>query len=150
MEKEADRQVQRWQHYAGQLDAADICSSGVDVSLRMHNARQSELEIKHVFVDPRYQGKGIAAKLTKEIFSMAQELRCQVVPTCSYVSDTFLVRNPAYLKDILGQCEEEVFANADESRTHGKAAPLESSALTSLEIQSEEQNVGKKRPLEEV
>ncbi|XP_051139309.1 acetyltransferase At1g77540-like [Andrographis paniculata] len=52
------------------------------------------MDITHTYVPPSKRGLGLAAHLCVAAFTHARNHSCSVVPTCSYVSDTFLPRNP--------------------------------------------------------
>lgn len=51
------------------------------------------MDITHTYVPPSKRGLGLAADLCAAAFSHAQSHSLSVIPTCSYVSDTFLPRN---------------------------------------------------------
>ncbi|KAL1533619.1 acetyltransferase-like protein [Salvia divinorum] len=52
------------------------------------------IDITHTYVPPSKRGLGLAADLCAAAFTHAQTHSLSVIPTCSYVSDTFLPRNP--------------------------------------------------------
>ncbi|XP_042035517.1 acetyltransferase At1g77540-like [Salvia splendens] len=52
------------------------------------------IDITHTYVPPSKRGLGLAADLCAAAFTHAQNHSLSVIPTCSYVSDTFLPRNP--------------------------------------------------------
>ncbi|KAL6512013.1 hypothetical protein OROGR_021610 [Orobanche gracilis] len=54
------------------------------------------MDITHTYVPPIKRGLGLAARLCAAAFSHAQNHALSVIPTCSYVSDTFLPRNPMW------------------------------------------------------
>ncbi|KAK6132303.1 hypothetical protein DH2020_033927 [Rehmannia glutinosa] len=54
------------------------------------------MDITHTYVPPSKRGLGLAAHLCVAAFSHAQNHSLSVIPTCSYVSDTFLPRNPTW------------------------------------------------------
>ncbi|KAK4429647.1 Acetyltransferase [Sesamum alatum] len=54
------------------------------------------MDITHTYVPPSKRGQGLAALLCVAAFSHAQNHSFSVIPTCSYVSDTFLPRNPTW------------------------------------------------------
>ncbi|GAA0175915.1 hypothetical protein LIER_29007 [Lithospermum erythrorhizon] len=54
------------------------------------------MEIVHTFVPPTKRGLGLASRLCVAAFSHAQSNQFSVIPTCSYVSDTFLPRNASW------------------------------------------------------
>ena len=50
------------------------------------------VDIVHTYVPPSLRGRGIAMHLVDAAYSFASVARFSVVPTCSYVSDTYLQR----------------------------------------------------------
>ncbi|XP_057795757.1 acetyltransferase At1g77540 [Salvia miltiorrhiza] len=52
------------------------------------------MDITHTYVPPSKRGLGLAADLCAAAFNHAHNHSLSVIPTCSYVSDTFLPRNP--------------------------------------------------------
>ncbi|GAB2240417.1 hypothetical protein Droror1_Dr00020935 [Drosera rotundifolia] len=54
------------------------------------------MDIVHTFVPPSKRGLGLAGRLCAAAFEHAQSRGLSVVPTCSYVSDTYLPRNPSW------------------------------------------------------
>lgn len=71
------------------------------------------LDLYHTEVPPSLQGKGIAGQLVRGVFRYAQEQGMAVRPSCSYVSDTWLPRNPEYK----AMCEAELVGPACVVRT---------------------------------
>ncbi|RAL44709.1 unnamed protein product [Cuscuta campestris] len=66
------------------------------------------MDILHTYVPPSKRGLGIAALLSESAFSHAKAHSLAVIPSCSYISDTFLPRNPSwnsvlYRQDIRSQ-----------------------------------------------
>lgn len=56
----------------------------------------STLNIYHTEVDPRHRGRGLAQELAIAAFEYAKAHGLTVIPSCSYIRDTFLARNPQY------------------------------------------------------
>ncbi|OIT07215.1 acetyltransferase [Nicotiana attenuata] len=54
------------------------------------------MDILHTYVPPSKRGLGLASHLCVAAFSHAQSHSLHVIPSCSYVSDTFLPRNPSW------------------------------------------------------
>ncbi|XP_074332379.1 acetyltransferase At1g77540-like [Apium graveolens] len=54
------------------------------------------IDILHTFVPPSKRGLGLASHLCVSAFDHAQSHSLYVIPSCSYVSDTFLPRNPSW------------------------------------------------------
>lgn len=84
------------------------------------------LEIEHVYVPHSHRGQGHAEALVACAFRVAGEdygSGCKVVPTCTYVRDTFLKRYPAFVEktcaraDVVGVMAA---AGACRKKTKGK------------------------------
>ncbi|KAF5816274.1 putative acyl-CoA N-acyltransferase [Helianthus annuus] len=54
------------------------------------------MDITHTFVPSSKRGLGLASHLSVAAFNHAQSNKLSVIPTCSYISDTFVPRNPAW------------------------------------------------------
>ncbi|XP_077241945.1 acetyltransferase At1g77540-like [Tasmannia lanceolata] len=54
------------------------------------------MDIVHTFVPSSKRGQGLASLLCVSAFNHAKNHSMAVIPTCSYVSDTFLPRNPSW------------------------------------------------------
>ncbi|KAH7833676.1 hypothetical protein Vadar_008663 [Vaccinium darrowii] len=54
------------------------------------------MDIVHTYVPSTKRGLGLASILCVSAFTHAQSHSMSVIPTCSYVSDTFLPRNPSW------------------------------------------------------
>lgn len=54
------------------------------------------MDITETFVPEAGRGKGLAGKLARAAFEHAKEKGFHVRPTCSYISDTFVPKNPQY------------------------------------------------------
>ncbi|MCL7039248.1 hypothetical protein MKW94_019506 [Papaver nudicaule] len=54
------------------------------------------MDIVHTFVPSSKRGQGLASILCVSALNHAQNHSLSVIPTCSYVSDTFLRRNPQW------------------------------------------------------
>ncbi|PIN16173.1 hypothetical protein CDL12_11185 [Handroanthus impetiginosus] len=54
------------------------------------------MDITHTYVPPSKRGLGLASHLCVAAFSHAQNHSLSIIPSCSYVSDTFLPRNPTW------------------------------------------------------
>ncbi|XP_027330930.1 acetyltransferase At1g77540-like [Abrus precatorius] len=54
------------------------------------------MDLVHTFVPPSKRGLGLASLLCVAAFQHAQSHSLSIIPTCSYVSDTFLPRNPSW------------------------------------------------------
>jgi len=54
------------------------------------------MDVVHTFVPSSKRGLGLASHLCVSAFTHAKSHSLSVIPTCSYVSDTFLPRNPSW------------------------------------------------------
>ncbi|KAG6529277.1 acetyltransferase At1g77540-like [Zingiber officinale] len=54
------------------------------------------MDMVHTYVPRSKRGLGLAARLCDAAFAHAQRHSMLVVPTCSYISETYLPRNPAW------------------------------------------------------
>ncbi|XP_034675167.1 acetyltransferase At1g77540 [Vitis riparia] len=54
------------------------------------------MDILHTFVPSSKRGLGLASHLCVAAFNHAKSHSLSVIPSCSYVSDTFLPRNPSW------------------------------------------------------
>ena len=54
------------------------------------------LDLVHTFVPESLRGKGIAAVLAKAAFEYAKTKQLKVIPSCSYLSETFVPKNAEY------------------------------------------------------
>ncbi|XP_076918374.1 acetyltransferase At1g77540-like [Bidens hawaiensis] len=61
-----------------------------------NNNNNKVMDITHTFVPSSKRGLGLASHLAVAAFNHAQANALFVIPTCSYISDTFLARNPAW------------------------------------------------------
>ncbi|KAK7385171.1 hypothetical protein VNO78_30883 [Psophocarpus tetragonolobus] len=53
-------------------------------------------DLVHTFVPPSKRGLGLASLLCLAAFQHAHSHSLSIIPSCSYVSDTFLPRNPSW------------------------------------------------------
>nr|ABK21015.1 unknown [Picea sitchensis]ABK25745.1 unknown [Picea sitchensis] len=60
-----------------------------------YELRGEVMDITHTYVPPSKRGMNLAAQLCSAAFQHAQQHSLSVIPSCSYVSETFLSRNPA-------------------------------------------------------
>ncbi|XP_021284531.1 acetyltransferase At1g77540 [Herrania umbratica] len=54
------------------------------------------MDIIHTFVPSSKRGMGLASHLCVAAFNHAKSHSLSIIPSCSYVSDTFLPRNPSW------------------------------------------------------
>ncbi|XP_021759730.1 acetyltransferase At1g77540-like [Chenopodium quinoa] len=64
--------------------------------INIHGNNSQIMDILHTFVPPSKRGLGLASHLCVAAFNHAQSHSLPVIPSCSYVSDTFLPRNPSW------------------------------------------------------
>ena len=62
----------------------------------MYRHSGQEIDLYHTYVPEVFRGRGIAERLCKAAFEYAKANRLTVLPSCSYVSDAYLKRHPAY------------------------------------------------------
>ncbi|KAL3840013.1 hypothetical protein ACJIZ3_024604 [Penstemon smallii] len=67
------------------------------------------MDLTHTYVPPTKRGLGLASQLCVAAFTHAQTHSLSIIPTCSYVSDTFVPRNPNW-NSVLYK-EEDVKSN---------------------------------------
>lgn len=54
------------------------------------------LDLHHTLVPPELRGRGIAEQLAHAAFDYAKAHGYKVLPSCSYIRETFLKQHPAY------------------------------------------------------
>ncbi|KAM6601136.1 hypothetical protein CsatA_020745 [Cannabis sativa] len=54
------------------------------------------MELLHTFVPSSKRGLGLASHLCVAAFTHAKSRSLTIIPTCTYISDTFLPRNPSW------------------------------------------------------
>ena len=74
-----------------------VVMSGVEASLSYAESGKT-LDFRRVYVPETFRGMGLAAKITSAAFEYAAANSCKVIPTCPYISGTFLARYPQYQK----------------------------------------------------
>ena len=71
----------------------------------IHNESQStdaarvELDIQHVYVPHHLRGQGVAERIVRKAFALPSEqghVDCRIIPSCTYVAQTFLPRYPEF------------------------------------------------------
>ena len=63
------------------------------------------MDIDHVFVPIECRGMKIADSLARKAFSIADNENMTIRPTCSYIRETFLARNPTYESQVERQVQ---------------------------------------------
>ncbi|KAL5225025.1 hypothetical protein ABZP36_011664 [Zizania latifolia] len=59
-------------------------------------ATTAVMDLVHTYVPGSKRGQGLAARLCDAAFAHARRHGMRVLPTCSYISDTYLPRNPLW------------------------------------------------------
>lgn len=62
----------------------------------LFSRRNLTMDIVHTFTPPEQRGKGQAAALVSEAYAIAQRAGYMVIPSCTYVKDTFLKQHPEW------------------------------------------------------
>ena len=62
----------------------------------MYRQSGKEIDLYHTYVPEVFRGRGMAEKLCKAAFEYAKAERLTVIPSCSYISGTYLKRHPEY------------------------------------------------------
>eukprot|EP00250_Pteridium_aquilinum_P033234 c5351_g1_i1 orf=244-594(-) len=78
------------------------------------------LDLVHTYVPPSKRGSGTAARLCLAAFKHAQQHGFLVIPSCSYISDTFLPRNSMW-KDVVFTPDQKP---ADQGTTGERASRI--------------------------
>ncbi|XP_003579764.1 acetyltransferase At1g77540 [Brachypodium distachyon] len=68
----------------------------------------------HTYVPGSKRGRGLASRLCDAAFAHARRHGLRVIPTCSYISDTYLPRNPAW-NELLCKDDEPKPSNTSSS-----------------------------------
>ncbi|KAM0873341.1 hypothetical protein ACQ4PT_038138 [Festuca glaucescens] len=68
-------------------------------------ASPAVMDMVHTYVPGSKRGLGLAARLCDAAFAHARSHGMRVIPTCSYISDTYLPRNPAWNELLYNQDE---------------------------------------------
>ncbi|GBG82703.1 hypothetical protein CBR_g36233 [Chara braunii] len=79
-------------------DTADYTPAERTQSETAENRSQAKsvLNLRHTYVPPRKRGLGLAASLCFFAFDFAKKNNLVVLPTCSYIKDTFLPQHPEF------------------------------------------------------
>uniref|UniRef100_A0A0D9W522 N-acetyltransferase domain-containing protein n=1 Tax=Leersia perrieri TaxID=77586 RepID=A0A0D9W522_9ORYZ len=72
---------------------------------RLLPAATAVMDLAHTYVPASKRGRGLAARLCDAAFAHARRHAMRVLPTCSYISETYLPRNPEWKELVL--TEEE-------------------------------------------
>uniref|UniRef100_A0A0E0KQT0 N-acetyltransferase domain-containing protein n=1 Tax=Oryza punctata TaxID=4537 RepID=A0A0E0KQT0_ORYPU len=63
------------------------------------------MDMVHTYVPGSKRGRGLAARLCDAAFAHARRHGMRVLPTCSYISETYLPRNPEWNELVLTEKE---------------------------------------------
>jgi len=77
------------------VSAASI--EGRGAAVLQYVLRGKVMDMTHTYVPVSHRGQGLADKLTKAGFEYAREHGLTVIPTCPYISETYLHRHKEYL-----------------------------------------------------
>ncbi len=72
-----------------------IATTAGDAEVR-YRLQGNRIDLHTTKVPSAARGAGIAARLVGAAFDYARDHNLRVVPSCPYISDTFLYRHPAY------------------------------------------------------
>ncbi|CAL5032072.1 unnamed protein product [Urochloa decumbens] len=78
-----------WREDAGRFETPDG-----EAFLEYRLPSPAVMDMVHTFVRRSKRGQGLAARLCDAAFAHARDRGMRVVPTCSYISDTYLPSNP--------------------------------------------------------
>jgi predicted GNAT family acetyltransferase len=67
-----------------------------DEALLAYTKVNDILDIHHTFVPESMRGRGIADRLAAAAFEYAEKNGLKIIPTCSYIKDTFLKKHPEW------------------------------------------------------
>lgn len=86
-------------------EASEIVSRTYKGAFVMYQVQYdaSIMDIQHVYVPKEHRGHGVAEGLVKKALTVAKLNAWRVVPTCSYVRDTFFARHPELFQEF---CEQ--------------------------------------------
>ncbi|XP_078440924.1 acetyltransferase At1g77540-like [Wolffia australiana] len=92
-----------WNEKAGRFETEDG-KAFLQYRLRPINGGGAgvAMDMVHTFVPSSKRGRGTAALLCNAAFQHAKDRSIPVIPTCSYISETFLERNPAWKALVYG------------------------------------------------
>ena len=68
---------------------------GHEAVLQYHQTGTT-LDLYHTEVPPAFRGQGIAGQLCRAAFEYARANRLMVVPSCPYITGTYLKHHPEY------------------------------------------------------
>ncbi|KAF8762557.1 hypothetical protein HU200_009332 [Digitaria exilis] len=80
-----------WREDAGRFETPDG-----EAFLQYRLPSPAVMDMVHTYVPRSKRGQGVAARLCDAAFAHARDRGMRVVPTCSYISDTYLPRNQVF------------------------------------------------------
>ena len=69
---------------------------GGNVAVLQYRRQEQALDLYHTEVPPAFRGRGIAEQLCRAAFEHAKTNGLRVIPSCPYISGTYLQRHPEY------------------------------------------------------
>jgi predicted GNAT family acetyltransferase len=78
----------RSRRFCAQLEGYEACL--------MYRLRGKELDLYHTYIPEAFRGRRVAEQLCRAAFEHAKAEGLAVVPSCSYISQTYLRRHPEY------------------------------------------------------
>ena len=73
-----------------------VAALGGDVAVLQYRLQGQTLDLYHTEVPPAFRGRGIAEQLCRAAFEHAKANGWRVIPSCPYISSTYLQRHPEY------------------------------------------------------
>ena len=62
----------------------------------LYRINGNKMDIYHVFTLPELRGRGIAEQLAIAAFNYAKQKKIRVIPSCPYISETFLRKHKEF------------------------------------------------------
>jgi predicted GNAT family acetyltransferase len=77
-------------------DSNEIVSTKFEGSFVMYQVQYDNnvMDIQHVYVPTEHRHQGVAEGLVHKALSLAKKNHWRIIPTCSYVRDTFFIKHP--------------------------------------------------------
>ncbi|EKX40255.1 hypothetical protein GUITHDRAFT_75844 [Guillardia theta CCMP2712] len=80
-------------------------ASSEDAPLLTYRLRKKDgktvMDMEHTFTPSALRGRGIAEKLCVAAFEYCSARSMRVIPSCSYIRDTFLARRKEFLSQVV-------------------------------------------------
>jgi predicted GNAT family acetyltransferase len=70
---------------------------GVAAAYVTYKKVNGALDLEHTVTDPQFRGKGLAEIVVRAAFDWGEKENYKLIPTCTYISGSFLKKNPNYL-----------------------------------------------------